>query len=126
MNLLLQDYGLLVGRGTIVDATIIEAPSSTKNAQGKRDPEMHQAKKSKTWHFGMKAHIGVDLHTGLVHAVIGTPANVSDVTPVDGLLHGEEELCSVMRATRAWTSAMNIKGARYRGTLRYVRAHSRR
>ena len=92
VNLLLQDYGLMVRRGTIVDATIIDAPSSTKNAAGARDPEMHQAKKGNNYFFGMKAHIGVDLHTGLVHAVVGTPANVADVTQVDGLLHGEEEL----------------------------------
>lgn len=92
VNLLLQDYGLMVRRGTIVDATIIEAPSSTKNAEGLRDPEMHQAKKGNNYFFGMKAHIGVDLHTGLVHAVVGTPANVADVTQVDGLLHGDEEL----------------------------------
>jgi IS5 family transposase len=92
VNLLLQDHGLMVRRGTIVDATIIEAPSSTKNAAGQRDPEMHPAKKGKNWHFGMKAHIGVDLHTGLVHSVVGTPANVADVTQVGGLLHGEEEV----------------------------------
>lgn len=92
VNLLLQDYGLMVRRGTIVDATIIDAPSSTKNAQGARDPEMHQTKKGNNYFFGMKAHIGVDLHTGLVHSVVGTAANVADVTQVDGLLHGEEEL----------------------------------
>src|SRR3546814_15302954 len=82
----------MVRRGTIVDATIIDAPSSTKNAQGARDPEMHQTKKGNNYFFGMKAHIGVDLHTGLVHSVVGTAANVADVTQVDGLLHGEEEL----------------------------------
>src|SRR5690554_2084108 len=92
VNLLLQDYGLMVRRGTSVDATIIDAPSSTKNAQGARDPEMHQTKKGNNYFFGMKAHIGVDLHTGLVHSVVGTAANVADVTQVDGLLHGEEEL----------------------------------
>lgn len=92
VNLLLQDQGLLVRQGTIVDATIIEAPSSTKNAKGQRDPEMHQTKKGNQWHFGMKAHIGVDLHTGLVHSVQGTAANISDVTQVHHLLHGEEQL----------------------------------
>lgn len=92
VNLLLQDYGLLVRKGTIVDATLIEAPSSTKNAQGQRDPEMHQTKKGSNWRFGMKAHIGVDLHTGLVHSVQGTAANVSDVTQAHHLLHGQEEL----------------------------------
>lgn len=92
VNLLLQDYGLMVRRGTIVDATIIDAPSSTKNAAGQRDPEMHQTKKGNNYFFGMKAHIGVDLHTGLVHTVVGTAANVADVTQAGNLLHGAEEL----------------------------------
>lgn len=92
VNLLLQDQGILVRKGTIVDATIIEAPSSTKNAAGARDPEMHQTKKGNQWHFGMKAHIGVDLHSGLVHTVVGTAANEHDVTQAHALLHGDEEL----------------------------------
>jgi len=92
VTLFLQDYGLMVRQGTIVDATIIDAPSSTKNEAGARDPEMHQTKKGKDWRFGMKAHIGVDLHTGLVHAVVGTAANVADVTQVASLLHGDEDL----------------------------------
>ncbi len=92
VNLLLQDYGLMVRRGTIVDATIIDATSSTKNATGQRDPEMHQTKKGNTYFFGMKAHIGVDLHTGLVHTVVGPAANVADVTQAANLLHGGEEL----------------------------------
>src|SRR3546814_16383620 len=92
VNLLLQDYGLMVRRGTIVDATIIDAPSSTKNAQGARDPELHQTKKGNNYFLGMKAHIGVDLYMGLVHSVVGTAANVADVTLVDGLMHGEEEM----------------------------------
>ncbi|WP_019939027.1 IS5 family transposase [Bordetella sp. FB-8] len=92
VTLFLQDYGLMVRQGTIVDATIIDAPSSTKNEAGARDPEMHQTKKGKDWRFGMKAHIGVDLHTGLVHTVVGTAANVADVTQVAGLLHGHEQL----------------------------------
>ncbi len=91
VNLLLQDAGLMVRRGTIVDATIIDAPSSTKNAAGARDPEMHQTKKSNNYFFGIKAHIGVDLHTGLVHAVVGTAANVANVTQVGKLLHGKED-----------------------------------
>jgi IS5 family transposase len=77
--------------GTIVDASIIAAPSSTKNKEGERDPEMHQTKKGNQWHFGMKAHIGVDADSGLVHTVIGTAANVSDVTQAAGLLHGKEK-----------------------------------
>ncbi len=86
VNLLLADQGITVRKGTI-----IEAPSSTKNAAGARDPEMHQTKKGNQWHFGMKAHIGVDM-TGLVHTVVGTAANVHDVTQAHALLHGEEEL----------------------------------
>ena len=92
VNLLLEDAGLMVRRCTIVDATIIDAPSSTKNAAGARDPEMHQTKKGNNYFFGMKAHIGVDLHTGLVHTMVGTAANVADVTQVDKLLHGLEDL----------------------------------
>jgi IS5 family transposase len=86
----LQSRGLRVSSGTIVDATIIAAPSSTKNAQGKRDPEMHQTKKGKNWHFGMKAHVGVDSKTKLIHSVAATPANVSDGNMLEQLLHGKE------------------------------------
>jgi IS5 family transposase len=82
--------GLMLKTGTVVDATLIAAPSSTKNSTGERDPEMHQTKKGNQWHFGMKAHIGVDADSGLVHTVIGTAANVNDVTQGHGLLHGEE------------------------------------
>jgi len=87
----LCERGLLMKEGTLVDATIIEAPSSTKNAEKSRDPEMHQTKKGNEWHFGMKAHIGVDADSGLVHSVIGTSANVSDVPQAHALLHGYEE-----------------------------------
>src|SRR6478736_9667186 len=87
----LQTAGLLLRQGTIVDATIIAAPSSTKNSTGKRDPQMHQAKKGNQWYFAMKAHIGADADSGLVHSVIGTAANVGDVTQADALLHGQEE-----------------------------------
>jgi IS5 family transposase len=90
INDYLGDRGLLLRHGTIVDATIIHAPSSTKNKEGKRDPEMHQAKKGNQFYFGMKAHIGVDADSGPVHSVVGTAANVADVTQVDQLLHGEE------------------------------------
>lgn len=90
VNLLLADQGITVRKGTIVDATTIEAPSSTKNATGTRDPEMHQTKKGNQWHFGIKAHIGVDM-TGIVHTVVGTAANVNGVTQAHALLHGEEE-----------------------------------
>ena len=91
VNTHLARKGLLLKRGSIVDATIIAAPSSTKNAEGKRDPEMHQTKKGEQWHFGMKAHIGVDADSGLVHTVTTTAANEADVEQVADLLHGKEE-----------------------------------
>ena len=87
----LQGRGLKVGTGTIVDATIIGAPSSTKNADGKRDPEMHQTKKGQQWYFGMKLHIGVDSQTGLTHSAVVTAANVHDKHPLPDLLHGGEQ-----------------------------------
>lgn len=86
----LAEKGLMMREGTIVDATLIAAPPSTKNRAKARDPEMHQAKKGNQWHFGMKAHIGVDADSGLVHSVVGTAANVSDVSQTHALLHGEE------------------------------------
>jgi IS5 family transposase len=76
--------------GTVVDATLIAAPSSTKNSTGERDPEMCQIKKRNQWHFGIKEHIGVDADSGMVHTVIGAAANANDVTQGHGLLHGEE------------------------------------
>ena len=88
---ILAERGLLMRQGTIVDATIIAAPPSTKNKAQARDPEMHQTKKGNQWHFGMKAHIGVDVASGLVHTVIGTAANEADITQTGALLHGEEE-----------------------------------
>jgi transposase, IS5 family len=90
INAHLAEQGLLMRAGTIVDATIIAAPSSTKNQGNTRDPEMHQTKKGNQWHFGMKAHIGVDAESGLVHTVVGTAANVNDVTQAGTLLHGQE------------------------------------
>ncbi len=90
INAYLAKKGLLLREGTIVDATLIAAPPSTKNREGKRDEEMHQAKKGQQWYFGMKAHIGVDAQSGLVHTLIGTAANVSDVTQAQALLHGDE------------------------------------
>ena len=92
INAKLAAHGLLLKTGTVVDATLIAAPSSTKNKTGERDPEMHQTKKGNQWHFGMKAHIGVDADSGLVHTVIGTAANVNDVTQGHGLLHGQEQM----------------------------------
>ena len=90
VELLLQ-RGLILKKGTIVDSTFIEAPSSTKNKEKKRDPEAHSAKKGNTWHFGYKMHIGVDRDSGLVHHVKTTSANEHDVTATSELMHGEEE-----------------------------------
>ena len=93
----LVKQGLQVSRGTIVDATIIAAPSSTKNRTKERDPEMHQTKKGNQWYFGMKAHIGVDSRTKLIHSVAATAANVHDSQVLPELLHGQE--------TRVWGDA---------------------
>jgi IS5 family transposase len=90
VNIHLEAKGIKIATGTIVDATIIHAPSSTKNASGERDPEMHQTKKGNQWYFGLKAHIGVDAKQGTVHSVVTTAANVADSTVLPELLHGEE------------------------------------
>lgn len=87
---LLDQKRLLLKSGTIVDATIIAAPPSTKNAEGARDPEMHQTRKGKDWHFGMKAHVGTD-RQGIVHSLTTTAANVADITQMPALLHGQEK-----------------------------------
>jgi transposase, IS5 family len=102
INAHLTRKGLLLKRGSIVDATIIPAPSSTKNADNARDPEMHQTKKGNQWHFGMKAHIGVDADSGLVHTVTTTAANVADIDQVEDLLHGKEK---VVHADAGYTGA---------------------
>src|SRR6058998_381470 len=94
VNLHLQAKGVRITTGTIVDATIIHAPSSTKNRDQRRDPEMHQTRKGKQWYFGMKAHVGVDSKTKIIHTAVATAANVSDVAILPDLLHGEE--------TRVW------------------------
>jgi IS5 family transposase len=87
----LEERGLLMRQGTIVDATIIAAPPSTKNKSKARDPEMHQTKKGNQWHFGMKAHVGVDVASGVVHTLTGTAANEADVNQMAAVLHGREE-----------------------------------
>jgi len=92
INAHLTEQGLLMRAGTIVDATIIAAPSSTKNEGKTRDPDMHQTKKGNQWFFGMKAHIGVDAESGIVHSVVATAANAADITQAGALLHGEEEV----------------------------------
>ena len=94
INAYLQENGLKVSTGTVVDATIIDAPSSIKNKDGERDPEMHQTRKGNQWYFGMKAHIGVDSQTKLIHSVAATAANVHDSQLLGDLLHGDE--------TRVW------------------------
>src|SRR5690349_2015855 len=104
--------GLKVATGTIVDATIINAPSSTKNADKARDPEMHQTRKGNQWYFGMKAHLGVDSRSKLIHAVAATPANVADSTVLPELLHGQE--------TRVWGDQA------YRGQRAVIREHAPR
>jgi IS5 family transposase len=90
VNEILSEKGLMLKTGSAVDATLISAPSSTKNGSGTRDPEMHQTKKGNQWYFGMKAHVGVDAESGLVHTVIGTAANVHDINAAEALLHGQE------------------------------------
>ena len=104
--------GLQVATGTIVDATIINAPSSTKNREKARDPEMHQTKKGNQWYFGMKAHVGVDSRTKIIHAVVATPANVADSRVLPDLLHGRE--------TRVWGDQA------YRGQRAVIRQHAPR
>lgn len=111
--------GLMLKRGSIVDATIIAAPSSTKNAEKKRDPEMHQTKKGNQWYFGMKAHIGVDTDSGLVHTVVTSAANEADVTVVSELLHGQE---SEVHADAGYIGADKRVG---RSKLKWRIAHKR-
>lgn len=106
----LAESGLQVATGTIVDATIISAPSSTKNRAKARDPEMHQTKKGNQWYFGMKAHLGIDSRTKLIHAVVATPANVADSRVLPQLLHGRE--------TRVWGDQA------YRGQRAVIRQHA--
>jgi len=112
VNLHLESQGVKITTGTIVDATIIHAPSSTKNREQQRDPEMHQTKKGKDWYFGMKAHLGVDSKTKIVHSAVVTPANVADSTVLPELLHGEE--------TRVWGD-----GA-YQGQTEIIHQHAPR
>src|SRR5262245_41990880 len=91
INTVLGERGLFIGKGTIVDATIIHAPASTKNVEKRRDPEMHQTKKRGQWHFGMKVHTGSDVGSGLVHTIEATAAHVHDSSVMAQLLHGQEQ-----------------------------------
>ena len=115
---LLEERGLLMRQGTIVDATIIAAPPSTKNKSKSRDPEMHQTKKGNQWHFGMKAHIGVDVASGVVHTVVGTAAHEADTA--------RRASSSPMPAILGPTSGRNMRTARSRGTSQSSAASSRR
>jgi len=108
VNLHLQAKGVRITTGTIVDATILHAPTSTKNREQQRDPEMHQTKKGKQWYFGMKAHVGVDSKTKIIHTAVATAANVADSAVLADLLHGEE--------TRVWGDQA------YRGQSEVIRS----
>jgi IS5 family transposase len=110
VHVYLEQNGLKVAKGTIVDATIIHAPSSTKNKDQARDPDMHQTKKGNQWYFGMKAHIGVDSKTKIIHSVVATAANVADSQVLGDLLHGEE--------SRVWGDQA------YRGQGDVIREHA--
>ena len=106
VNLYLESRGVKITRGTIVDATVIHAPSSTKNRAQQRDPEMHQTRKGKHWYFGMKAHVGVDSRTKMIHSVVATAANVADSRMLPELLHGEETKVWGDQVYRGQTAAM--------------------
>ena len=114
MNTYLRENGIKVGNGTIVDATIISAPSSTKNQDGKRDPEMHQTAKGKQWYFGMKAHIGVDSKTKIIHTIKVSAANVADALALPHLLHGKETRVWGDQAYRGQRDAMRRAAPRAR------------
>lgn len=125
VNAYLQENNLFVSKGTIVDATLIDAPTSTKNKDKQRDPEMHQTRKGNQWYFGMKAHIGVDSQSKLIHSVAVTAANVHDCQLLEDLLHGEETVVWGDSAYSGQTSVIrrcspkardltNKKGARNR------------
>lgn len=118
VNAHLSERGLLMRQGTVVDATIIAAPSSTKNEDGKRDPEMHQAKKGNQWHFGMKMHTGVDAESGLIHSVVCTAANESDVAHGHAVLHGQESQVYGDSGYTGLDKRVEITSAQAEGRLR--------
>lgn len=122
VNATLAAQGLLLKEGAAIDATLIAAPSSTKNSASTRDPEMHQTKKGNQWHFGMKAHIGVDADSGLVHTVVGTAANVNDVTQVHHLVHGDKSEEFAEAGYQGWTSAWTRRPSTPSGMSPRVRA----
>ena len=114
VNEYLRVNGIKIANGTIVDATIINAPSSTKNRSGERDPEMHQTAKGNQWYFGMKAHIGVDSKTRLIHTILASAANVADSDALPYLLHGGETRVWGDQAYRGQTAAMRAAAPRAR------------
>ncbi len=119
INTHLTDQGLLLRQGTIVDATIIHAAPSTKNDAKARDPQMHQTRKGNQWYFGMKAHIGVDVESGLVHTVTTTAANVADVVEIGKLLHGKEK---TVYADAGYIGAEKREGMTKRGRTWHIAA----
>lgn len=124
VNALLEKKGYLMKKGTIVDATLIDAPSSTKNREKKRDPEMHQTKKGNQWYFGMKGHIGADVDSGVVHSIAGTAANVHDRVMLSSLLHGEER---AIFGDQGYASHEDKEACRKSGDVHwYVNDRSRR
>lgn len=136
VNAHLAERGFKVTRGTIVDATIISAPSSTKNRDGQRDPEMHQTRKGNEWHFGMKAHIGVDSATKIIHSLAASAANVHDSRLLPALLHGRERRVwgdsayqgqgAIIRALAPQASDFTQRRYRYRGRLDLIERRKNR
>ena len=132
VNQWLTEANVLLKEGTLVDATIIEAPTSTKNKAGERDPEMHQTKKGNEWHFGMKAHIGVDARTGITHSFTTTAANEHDLNQAGNLLHGEEEFIFADAGYRGTEKREELQGvkagwyiAEQPGKIRALKKHPR-
>jgi transposase, IS5 family len=136
VNHYLQSRGIRIGTGTIVDASIIHAPTSTKNAAGERDPEMHQTKKGNQWYFGMKAHIGVDAKEGHVHSLCSTAASVADKHMLPDLLHGEERKTwgdgayqgqgEVIREAAPQAQDMTSRRMRYKDKIDQIQRHKNR
>jgi transposase, IS5 family len=114
VNQYLRENGIKIANGTIVDASIISAPSSTKNQDGERDPEMHQVAKGNQWYFGMKMHVGVDSKSKLIHTILASPANVADALALPYLLHGKETRVWGDQAYRGQSAAMRAAAPRAR------------
>jgi IS5 family transposase len=132
VNQWLTESGIVLKEGSLVDATIIEAPTSTKNQTGQRDPQMHQTRKGNQWYFGMKAHIGVDARTGLTHSLATTAANEHDLNQASNLLHGDEQFVFADAGYRGaekrkelTTDAVQWHIAEQPGKLKRLRKHPR-